>query len=117
MRRRRVTDIIRFVPIGAMTGSVGIGGTISTIVDEEKKMKKLSIDDLMAEIWAAGWNRDREKYDNAAYEISSRFENIKCCGNCENWFEHKCYCFHNWNPHKYCKNWVSDRLTTEIRGF
>jgi hypothetical protein len=84
---------------------------------EEKKMKKLSIDDLMAEIWAAGWNSDREKYDNAAYEIRSRFENIKCCGNCENWFEHKCYCFHNWNPHKYCKAWVSDGLTTEIRGF
>ena len=84
---------------------------------KEREMKKLSIDDLMAEIWAAGWNRDREKYENAAYEISSRVGNLKCCGNCENWFEHKCYCFHAWNPHRYCKAWVSDRLTTEIRGF
>jgi hypothetical protein len=44
-------------------------------------MKKLSIDDLMAEIWAAGRNCDREKYDNATDELSSRFkelENLEC---------------------------------------
>ena len=48
-------------------------------------------------------------------EIRSRLENLQCCGNCKKWLEHKCYCFHSWNPHKYCKNWVSDGLAKEGR--
>ena len=35
-------------------------------------------------------------------------KDLHCCGNCKKYNEHKCYCFHNWNPHKYCKNWQPD---------
>lgn len=40
-------------------------------------MKNLSIDDLMSEIWAAGRNCDREKYDDATEEINRRFAEFK----------------------------------------
>ena len=40
-------------------------------------MKNLSIDDLMSEIWAAGRNCDREKYDDATEELTRRFAAIK----------------------------------------
>jgi hypothetical protein len=82
-------------------------------------MKKLSIDDLMAEIWAAGRNCDREKYDNATDELSSRFkelENLQCCGNCKHYTPRgDCRSKHGYSPGHYCDFWYSDGLTKEGR--
>ena len=79
-------------------------------------MKKLSVDDLMSEIWAAGRNCDREKYDNATDELSSRLrelENLKCCGNCKKYTASRsCY---NMQPGSYCHEWFSDGLTRRER--
>ncbi|HHT9136503.1 MAG TPA: hypothetical protein ACFYEK_04575 [Candidatus Wunengus sp. YC60] len=81
-------------------------------------MKKLSIDDLMAEIWAAGRNCDREKYDNATDELSSRFielENLKCCGNCRKYTAtRRCYIIH---PGSHCcEFWYPDGLKRKERA-
>jgi len=48
--------------------------------------------------------------------IEQQANDLKCCGNCKKWLEHKCYCFHNWNPHKYCESWRPDGLTREGRA-
>jgi len=50
-----------------------------------------------------------------AREAETQALRLRCCGNCVKYYEHKCYCFHNWNPHKYCHNWTADRLTREER--
>lgn len=40
-------------------------------------MKDMTVDDLISEIWAAGRNCDRKKYDEAADELNARFAPCK----------------------------------------
>jgi len=53
--------------------------------------------------------------ETESMKLRREVEGLRCCGNCVKYYEHKCYCFHNWNPHKYCHNWTADRLTREER--
>ena len=47
--------------------------------------------------------------------IEQQANDLKCCGNCKRWLGHKCHCYHNWNPHKYCAGWRPDGLTRKER--
>ena len=44
--------------------------------------------------------------ETESMKLRREVEGLRCCGNCVKYYEHKCYCFHNW---------TADRLTREER--
>ena len=85
-------------------------------------MKDMSVEELL-EIVSRKLMFDFEYYDKAKAELLRRFEDSKCCGNCNLGYSFECI---QWQRYKneggdypiegrYCANWQSDGLTREER--
>lgn len=75
-------------------------------------MKDMTVKELIVKC-GVGWNDFKA-------ELLRRFENLKCCGNCDKYErDYEDYCCgatrDDQEPHDYCPHWQSDGLTRAER--
>ena len=93
----------------------------------EKENLRLEYRDSISGYWEATTKsliKLTVEYHNHNIDLQQQMEDLKCCGNCINYFckeeVYFCSVYKNSIPHPrpnhYCPNWQSDNLTQEQRG-